>query len=103
MISGCAEAAVVVSADDEPVISVPSSPREVVEEAAIPGKDGPDPIPDKGREEGCFAGKQRRQLSLHLPEHLEIIVKFSTGATKAFLVSSSLMQTHYLHCFSRVY
>ena len=48
--SGCAEPAVVVSADDEPVISVPSSPREVVEEAALPGKDGLDLIPEKGRE-----------------------------------------------------
>ena len=40
----------VASADDEPVISVPSSPREVVEEEALPGKDEPILIPERGRE-----------------------------------------------------
>ena len=50
VISGCAEPALVASADDEPVISVPSSPREVVEEEALPGKDKPNLIPGKGQE-----------------------------------------------------
>ena len=40
----------VASAGEEPVISVPSSPRQVIEEAAVPGKDGPVSIPDKGQD-----------------------------------------------------
>ena len=49
-ISGCAEAAVAAPAGDVPVISVPSSPGDVVDRDAAPGKDEPIVNPGKGRE-----------------------------------------------------
>ena len=59
MISGCAEAALVAPADEEPVISVPSSPREVVDKEATPGKDEPILMPGKGREAMVFVQATR--------------------------------------------
>ena len=49
-ISGCAEAAAAAPADDVPVITVPSSPGDVVERDAAPGKDEPIVVPGKGGE-----------------------------------------------------
>ena len=48
-ISGCAEAAAVVPAGDKPVISMPSSPEDVVEKDDARGKDEPMMVPGKGR------------------------------------------------------
>ena len=50
VISGCAEAAPVASAESESVISVSSSTREVEAKATAPGMDGPPIIPEKGPE-----------------------------------------------------
>ena len=47
-ISGCAEAAA--SAEDEPVITVPSSSGDVVEGDAAPGEEEPAIAPRKGGE-----------------------------------------------------
>ena len=49
-ISGFAEAAPVASAGDIPVVTVPSSPGDVVEGDATPGKEEPVAVPGKGGE-----------------------------------------------------